>query len=87
MEDLESVYPELKTMKASEIFIEWAYIVKGFKLEQKVHIRRVIPQAEKNALIKALKLVYDVKDASYYEDKLDSPNRVFETVNLVTIER
>ena len=57
----ETLYPELKEMEASEIFIEWAYIVRDFKLDQKIHVRRVIPKTEQNAFIKALKLIYGIK--------------------------
>jgi hypothetical protein len=82
--DLEVLYPELKTMKSSEIFIEWAYIVKGFGMPHKIHLRRIIPKREQNAMIKALKLVYNVKGAEYYKDE---DVKLFECINLVTIEK
>jgi hypothetical protein len=81
----ETLYPELKEMKASEIFIEWAYIVRDFKLDQKIHVRRVIPRTEQNAFVKALKLIYGVSKP----DELDKEGYLekFERVELVTIER
>jgi hypothetical protein len=75
--DLEVLYPELKTMKASEIFIEWAYVVKGFGMPQKIHLRRIIPKKELPAFNKALKMVYGV----------DSLSESFERINLTTIEK
>jgi len=73
----ETLYPELKEMKSSEIFIEWAYIVRGFKLDQKVYVKRVIPKKEINIFIKALKMEYGVEAG---------PDK-FECINLVTIEK
>ena len=81
----ETLYPELKDMKSSEIFIELAYIVRDFKLEQKIHVRRIIPKTEQNAFIKALKLLYGV----HKPDELDKDGDLykFERVELVTIEK
>jgi hypothetical protein len=82
----ETLYPELKEMKSSEIFIEWAYIVKGFRLVEKIHVRRVIPRKEKNIFVKALKQEYGIRGEEYYKD--EDPNYcLFESVNLVTIEK
>ena len=76
--NLEIQYPELKTMKPSEIFIEWAYIVKSNNVI-KIHVRKVIPKKEKIIFVKALKLEYNVvrSDDSSFD----------EVVELVTIEK
>jgi hypothetical protein len=82
----ETLYPELKEMKSSEIFIEWAYIVKGFGLVEKIHVRRVIPKKQQGIFIKALKEQYGIQqDKSYFDDP--EAGKLFECVNLVTIER
>jgi hypothetical protein len=69
----ETLYPELKEMKSSEIFIEWAYIVIGFKTI-KIHIRRIINKKEKIIFVKALKQEY-----------IPEYTEIFNYVNLVTI--
>jgi hypothetical protein len=79
--NLETIYPELKEMKSSEIFIEWAYIVRDFKLDWKIHMRRIIPKAQQAVFIKSLKMVYNV------EDKEENGLTTFERINLVTIEK
>ena len=82
----ETLYPELKDMKPSEIFIEWAYVVRDFNLEQKIKVRRIIPKTEQNTFVKALKLVYGIGGK---EDSYDSSGVLekFERVELVTIEK
>ena len=79
----EILYPELKDMKSSEIFIEWAYIVKGFGLVEKIHLRKIIPKKEQNVLIKALKMEYGIDGKEYGEEGF----KLFECINLVTIEK
>ena len=83
--NLEIQYPELKTMKSSEIFIEWAYIVENFVLVNKIHVRRIIPKKEKTIFVKALKLEYGVSPSpDVYEDGYLVK---FKRVELVTIEK
>ena len=79
----EIFYPELKNMKSSEIFIQWAVIVRDFTVDKRIHIRRIIPKKEQNALIKALKQEYGVGKP----DELDKDPDKFERVELITIER
>jgi hypothetical protein len=74
--NLEILYPELKTMKLTEIFIEWAYVVKGFSVN-KIHVKRIIPRKEQNIFIKVLKTEYNINN---------DPNK-FERIELVTIEK
>ena len=74
----ETLYPELKEMKSSEIFVEWAYIVKEFGYT-KVFVRRIIPKKETPMLIKALRMEYC--------PAVDPENPKFSAVNLVTIEQ
>ena len=71
-------YPELKEMKDSEIFIEWAYIVKS-KNVIKIHVKRVISKKEKTIFVKALKLEYNIV-------RNDDPS-LDEVVELITIEK
>jgi hypothetical protein len=76
---LEGQYPELKDMKDSEMFIEWAYIVKTSGVT-KLPIKRIFPKKERNAFVKVLELVHDVKKY------IDDPSKD-ENVELVTITR
>ena len=73
--NLEVQYPELKDMKSLEIFIEWAYVVIGFKTI-KIHIRKIIPKKEKTIFVKALKQEY-----------IPEYTEIFNYVDLVTIEK
>lgn len=72
-------YPELKHMKDSEMFVEWAYIVRPAGL-LKLYLKKIIPKKERNIFVKALMLEYNVKE------DLEDPNKL-ETVELVTIYR
>ena len=75
----EIMYPELKTMKSDELFIEWAYIVKT-KNVIKIHVKKLIPKKEKTIFVKALILEYNVvRDRDNWA--LD------EFVHLTTIEK
>ena len=55
----EEQYPELKTMRSSEMFIEWAYVVKKRGVT-KLHIKQIIPKKERPVFIKLLKLEYNI---------------------------
>lgn len=57
----ETMYPELKEMKDSEMFIEWAYITKpsGYL---KIHIKTVINKKSRDIFVKALKQEHNVVD-------------------------
>jgi hypothetical protein len=76
--NIEKLYPELKDMKANEIFIDWAFIVKSKNII-KIHVRKVILKKEKIIFVKALKLEYNVV-------RNDDP-ALDEVVELTTIER
>lgn len=57
----ETEYPELKTMKAGEVFIEWACIVKGTEFF-KVYIKKVIAKKDTKSEVSELKKVYNSDD-------------------------
>ena len=76
--NLEIKYPELKTMKSSEIFIEWALIVKPHNVI-KIYVKKLISRKEKTIFVKALKLEYNVV-------RNDDP-ALDEVVELTTIEK
>lgn len=65
----------LKQMKESEIFIESAFIVRGFK-SQRVMINRIINKKDRKDFVNALKVVHGVNTDN--EDQ-------FERINLITI--
>ena len=81
----EIIYPELKDMKSSEIFIEWAYIIRDFSVDQKIHVRRIILKKEQNAFIKAMKMEYKVGKPDEFDKNGDLDK--FERLELVTIEK
>ena len=78
MNNLETKYPELKTMKPSEIFIEWALIVKPHNVI-KIYVKKLIPIKEKSIFVKALKLEYNVVR--------NDNSALDETIELITIEK
>ena len=73
-------YPELKTMKDSEMFVEWAIITRPSGGYLKLFLKKIILQKERNALVKALKMEYGIK-----EDPDILPD--FDYVQLITIYR
>jgi hypothetical protein len=91
----ETQYPELKDMKLTEVFIEWAIMVEDFNVVRKIHVRRIIPKKEQNMLIKALKQEYNFKDKPDEFEvcpipktdlSIDSITK-FRRINLITIEK
>ena len=75
----ETLYPELKGMKNSEMLIEWAYIIRPSRVT-KLYVRRLIPKKERNIFVKALEQEYGVIHNS------EDPNKD-EYVELVTITK
>ena len=57
----ETEYPELKSMKASEVFIEWACIVKGSEFF-KVYIKKLIAKKDTKAEVFNLKKLHNSDD-------------------------
>lgn len=55
----ETIYPELKDMKNSEMLVEWAYVVRP-KRVTKIFVRRIIFKKERNIFVKALEMEYEV---------------------------
>ena len=75
----EFMYPELKTMKDSEMFVEWALIIKPSGL-LKLYVKRIISKKERPAFIKALELEHNIKkDLEYYNH--------YNYIELITITR
>jgi hypothetical protein len=91
----ETLYPELKDMNSSEIFVEWAVFVEDFSVVRKIHVRRVIPKKEQNILIKALRQEYDFEITPDETETVNIPKTdltcdcitKFRRVNLITIEK
>ena len=75
----ETQYPELKDMKSSEIFIEWAFIVKKDRLI-KLYLKKIIPKKEMMIFRKALRSEYNL-----YTDPDNKHNN--EIIDMITIEK
>jgi hypothetical protein len=54
---MEERYPELRNMKANELFIEWACIMQGTHAV-KLNLKRIIKKKDKDSLARELKATY-----------------------------
>jgi hypothetical protein len=62
----ESIYPELKTMKSSEVFIEWVTIMnKKGKILKKMKVLQIISKKELTVFLGDLREKYSGDEISF----------------------